>query len=44
MEPLRGAPQWTAILDEARMRRRVALAVFERGGGPALLGVSADAA
>ena len=40
----RGAPRFGAILDLARQRRRIALAVFERGEGPALLGISPEQA
>jgi hypothetical protein len=38
---LRGHPQFQACLDRARQRQRIALAIFERGDGPALLGIPA---
>jgi hypothetical protein len=41
LEPLRARPEFLATLETARQRRRIAHAVFERGGGPALLGVTA---
>ena len=44
LEGLRGRPEFQPILETARQRHRIALAVFERGGGPALLGVTTDQA
>jgi hypothetical protein len=38
---LRGRPQFQAVLDRARQRQKIALAIFERGDGPALLGIPA---
>jgi hypothetical protein len=38
---LRGRPQFQAVLDRARQRQKIALAIFERGDGPELLGISA---
>ncbi|HMC53744.1 MAG TPA: protein kinase [Gemmatimonadaceae bacterium] len=40
----RHSPRFPPILDLARQRRRIALAVFERGAGPALLGISPEQA
>jgi TolB-like protein len=44
LDALRNRPEFLPILETARQRRRIALAVFERGGGPALLGVTIDQA
>jgi hypothetical protein len=33
--------KFQAVLDRARQRQRIALAIFERGNGPALLGIPA---
>jgi hypothetical protein len=41
---LRGRPQFQAVLDRARQRQKIALAIFERGDGPALLGIPATQA
>jgi tetratricopeptide (TPR) repeat protein len=41
---LRGRPQFQAVLDRARQRQKIALAIFERGDGPALLGIPASRA
>jgi hypothetical protein len=44
LERLRRDPDFAKPLDRARQRRQIALAVFVRGGGPELLGISPDAA
>jgi len=41
---VRGSPRFAPVMDLARQRRHIALAVFERGEGPALLGISPDQA
>lgn len=41
LRALRSLPEFASILETARQRRRIALAVFERGQGPALLGINA---
>jgi hypothetical protein len=38
---LRRRPEFQAVLDRARQRQKIALAIFERGDGPALLGIPA---
>jgi TolB-like protein len=44
LDPVRAYPRLVQALERARQRQRIALAVFERGEGPALLGISASAA
>jgi len=41
---VRARPGFAAPLDRAKQRQRIALAIFERGGGPELLGIAAEAA
>jgi len=41
---IRHAPRFSSILDLARQRRHIALAVFERGEGPSLLGIQLEQA
>jgi hypothetical protein len=44
LAPMRGSPRFADIVELARRRRRVALTIFERGGGPSLLGIDAERA
>jgi serine/threonine protein kinase/tetratricopeptide (TPR) repeat protein len=44
LAPLRGDPRFDAVTELAQQRRRIALAIFERGDGPALVGIARDAA
>jgi serine/threonine protein kinase/tetratricopeptide (TPR) repeat protein len=44
LERLRGRHELQVTLEHARQRQRIALAVFERGGGPELLGITPMAA
>jgi hypothetical protein len=44
LERIRGRREIQVALEHARQRQRIALAVFERGGGPELLGIGAEAA
>jgi len=41
---IREKPEFETVLDAARQRRRIALAIFERGDGPRLLGISSEQA
>jgi serine/threonine protein kinase/tetratricopeptide (TPR) repeat protein len=41
---LRERPEIKIAIEHARQRQRIALAVFERGGGPAMLGIAPEAA
>jgi len=44
LQAVRARPEFATIIETARQRRNIAAAVFERGGGPALLGVTIDQA
>jgi len=44
LDALRSRPEFAAITEMARQRQRIALAIFERGQGPALLGIPAERA
>jgi non-specific serine/threonine protein kinase len=44
LDPIRTQPDFVQALETARQRQRIALAVFERGDGPALLGISSQQA
>jgi hypothetical protein len=44
LEPIRARPEFQAALERARHRRRIALAILERGNGLSLLGISAERA
>ena len=41
LDNIRAHPTFQAALERARARQRIALAIFERGDGPSLLGISA---
>ena len=38
--PYQSRPEYRAIIERAKQRQRIALAIFERGGGPELLGIT----
>ena len=40
LDPVRTTPNFVQALELARQRQRIALAIFERGEGPSLLGIS----
>ena len=44
LAPYRDRTEFRAIEERARQRQRIALEIFERGGGPELLGIAPEAA
>lgn len=44
LDSIRSRPEFQAALERARQRRQIALAILERGGGVALLGIPAERA
>src|SRR6185436_18556893 len=42
LDIIRGRPEFTAALEKARQRQQIAMAIFQRGGGPELLGIAPE--